>query len=95
MVVAASCYGDVFPSAGTGKLIRIEGKMDGAEYREIIDGNLFQSSRYLRLGQRSTLLQDNNPKHTDKATLEWFKGKHLNVIVKAQTSIKLRICGMI
>ena len=30
MVLAASCCGDVFPSAGTGKLVRIEG-MDGAK----------------------------------------------------------------
>ena len=45
MVVAASCCGDVFPSVRTGKLVRIEGMMDGAKYREIIEGNLFQSSR--------------------------------------------------
>jgi hypothetical protein len=38
--------------AGTGKLIRIEVKMDGAKYREILEGNLLQSSRDLRLGQR-------------------------------------------
>ena len=56
------------------KLVRIEGMMDGAKYREILDGNLFQSSRDLRLGWRFTFLQDNDPKHTAKATLEWFKG---------------------
>uniref|UniRef100_A0AAZ3SG63 Transposase Tc1-like domain-containing protein n=1 Tax=Oncorhynchus tshawytscha TaxID=74940 RepID=A0AAZ3SG63_ONCTS len=33
-----------FSSAGTGKLVRIEGMMDGAKYREILEGNLFQSS---------------------------------------------------
>ena len=83
-------------SAGPGKQVRIEGMMDGAKYREILDGNLFQSSRDLRLGRRFTFQQDNDPKHTAKATLEWFKGKHVswNVLVKAQTSIQLRICGM-
>jgi hypothetical protein len=30
-----------FSSAGTGKLDRIEGMMDGAKYREILEGNLF------------------------------------------------------
>ncbi|MGH0118219.1 UNVERIFIED_CONTAM: hypothetical protein FKN15_050814 [Acipenser sinensis] len=65
-----------FSSAGTGKLVRIEGMMDGAKYREILEGNLFQSSRDLRLGRRFTFQQDNDPKHTAKATLEWFKGKH-------------------
>jgi hypothetical protein len=69
-----------FSSAGTGNLVRIEGIMDGAKYREIFEGNLFQSSRDLRLAWRFTFQQDNGPKHTAKATLEWFKGKHLNVL---------------
>ena len=69
-----------FSLAGTGKLVRIEGMMDGTKYREILEGNLFQSSRDLRLGQRSTFQQDNNPKHTAEATIEWLKGKHLNVL---------------
>ena len=70
MVVAASCCGDVFHRQ----------LMDGAKYREIVEGNLFQSSRDLRLGRRFTLQQDNDPKHTAKATLEWFKGKQVNVL---------------
>ena len=67
-------------SAGTGKLVRIEGMIDGGKYREIIEGNLFQSSRDLRLGPRFTFQQVNDPKHTAKATLEWVKGKHLHVL---------------
>ena len=54
--------------------------MDGAKYRDTLEGILFQSSRDLRLGQRFTFQQDNDPKHTAKATREWFKGKHLNVL---------------
>ena len=46
---------------------------------EILEGNMFQSSRDLRLGRRFIFQQDNDPKHTAKATLEWFKGKHVNV----------------
>ena len=69
-----------FSLAGTEKLVRIEGMMGNSwKYREILEGNLFQSSRDLRLGRRYTFQQDNDPKHTAKATLEWFKGKHLNV----------------
>uniref|UniRef100_A0AAZ3PXM9 Uncharacterized protein n=1 Tax=Oncorhynchus tshawytscha TaxID=74940 RepID=A0AAZ3PXM9_ONCTS len=76
MVMAASWLWRGFSSEGTGKLVRIEGMMDGAKYREILEGNLFQSSRYLRLGRRFTFQQNNDLKHTAKATLEWFKGKH-------------------
>ena len=54
--------------------------MDGAKYRNIIEGNLFQSSKDLRQGWRFTFQHGNNPKDTAKATLEWFKGKHLNVL---------------
>ena len=72
MVVAAS---------GTaGKLVRMEGMMDGVKYKDILEGNLFQSSRDLRLGRRFTFQQDNDPKHSVKATLKWFQGKHLNVL---------------
>uniref|UniRef100_A0AAZ3P4W7 Transposase Tc1-like domain-containing protein n=1 Tax=Oncorhynchus tshawytscha TaxID=74940 RepID=A0AAZ3P4W7_ONCTS len=39
-----------FTAAGTGRLVRIEGKMDGAMYREILDENLLQSAQDLILG---------------------------------------------
>ena len=61
-------------------LVRIKGRMDDAKHREILEGNLFQSSIDLRLGRRFTFQQDNDPKHTAKTTLEWFMGKHLNVL---------------
>ena len=86
-----------FSSAGTGKLVRMEGMMDGAKYREIIEGNLSQSSRDLRLGRRFTFLQDNDPKHTAKATLKVFNGRHLNVLEWPSHSPELNtieICGM-
>ena len=59
-----------FSSVGIEKLVRIEGMMDGAKYREILEGSLFQSSIDLRLGRRFTFQPDNDPKHTAKATLE-------------------------
>ena len=47
--------------------------MDGVKYREIIEGNLFQSSRNLRLGQRFTFQQDNEPKHAANVTdVKWL-----------------------
>jgi hypothetical protein len=39
-----------FSAAGTGRLVKIEGKMNGAKYREILDENLLQSTQDLRLG---------------------------------------------
>ena len=59
-----------FSAAGTGRLVRIEGKMNRAKYREILDENLLQSPQDLRLGQMFTFQQDNNPKHTAK-TMHW------------------------
>ena len=69
-----------FSSAGTGKLVRIEGKMDGARYRAILEENLMQSAKDLRLGQRFIFQQDNDHKHTARATMEWFRSKHVNVL---------------
>ncbi|XP_064869707.1 solute carrier family 22 member 13-like [Oncorhynchus nerka] len=68
------------PAAGTGRLVRIEGKMNRAKYREILDENLLQSAQDLILGQRFTFHQDNDPKHTAKTTQEWLRYKSLNVL---------------
>jgi hypothetical protein len=48
-VVVATCYGG-FSVAGTGRLVRIEGKINTAKYREIPDENLLRSAQDLRLG---------------------------------------------
>uniref|UniRef100_A0AAZ3P0S6 Tc1-like transposase DDE domain-containing protein n=1 Tax=Oncorhynchus tshawytscha TaxID=74940 RepID=A0AAZ3P0S6_ONCTS len=69
-----------FSAAGTGRLVRIEGKMNGAKYRESRDENLLQSTQDLRLGQRFTFQQDHDPKHTAKTMQEWLRDKSLNVI---------------
>ena len=73
-----------FLAAGTGSLVRIEAKMNGAMYREIHDENLLQSTQDLRLGLRFTFQQDNDPKHKArtgaKTTQEWHWDKSLNVL---------------
>uniref|UniRef100_A0A6I8RU66 Transposase n=1 Tax=Xenopus tropicalis TaxID=8364 RepID=A0A6I8RU66_XENTR len=69
-----------FSSAGTGKLVRVDGKMDGAKYRAILEENLLESAKNLRLGRRFTFQQDNDPKHKARATMEWFKTKHIHVL---------------
>lgn len=69
-----------FSSAGTGKLVRVDGKMDGAKYRATLEENLLESAKDLRLGQRFIFQQDNDPKHKAKATMEWFQTKHIHVL---------------
>jgi hypothetical protein len=39
-----------FSAAGTERLVRIKGKMNGAKYREILDENLLQSTQDFGLG---------------------------------------------
>ena len=50
MVMAASCCGVVFQHLGQGDRVRVEGKLNGAEYRDILNENLIQNARDLRLG---------------------------------------------
>ena len=69
-----------FSAAGTGRLVRIEGKMNEAKYREIHDENLLQSTQDFRVGWRFTFQQDSDPKHTAKTTQEWHRDKSLNVL---------------
>jgi hypothetical protein len=61
MVVAASwCRG-----------VRMEGKINGERYRQILDENLLQSTQDLRLGLRFTVQEDTDPKHRAKTTQEF------------------------
>jgi hypothetical protein len=69
-----------FSAAGTGRLVRIEGKINGAKYREILNENLPQSAQDLRLEQSLTFKQDNDPKHTANTLQEWLRDKSLNVL---------------
>ena len=69
-----------FSAAGTGRLVGIEGKMNAAMYRDILDENLFQSTVDLRLGRRFIFQQDNDPKHTAKISKEWIQNNHVNVL---------------
>ena len=52
----------VFPSAGTGKLVRIEGMMDGAKYREILEGKPVSVFQRFETGTEFAFQQDNDPK---------------------------------
>ncbi len=75
-----------FSAAGTGRLVAIEGKMNAAKYRDILDENLLQSAQDLRLGRRFTFQQDNDPKHTAKITKEWLHNNSVTVLERPSQS---------
>ncbi|KAG2465191.1 TC1A transposase, partial [Polypterus senegalus] len=66
--------------AGTGRLVRIKGKVTAATYRDILDENLLQSALDLTLGRRFIFQQDNDPKHTAKVSKEWLQDNSVNVL---------------
>ena len=61
-----------FSAAGTGRLVRIEAKMNGAKYRKILAENLLQSAQDLRLGRRfnRTMTLSTQPRQQ-----EWLRDK--------------------
>ncbi len=69
-----------FSAKGTGRLHRIERPMDGAMYCKILDENLLPPARTLKMGHGWVFQHDNDPKHTTKATKEWLKKKHIEVL---------------
>uniref|UniRef100_A0A8C4XBU7 Transposase n=1 Tax=Erpetoichthys calabaricus TaxID=27687 RepID=A0A8C4XBU7_ERPCA len=69
-----------FSAAGTGRLVRIKGKMTAAMYSDILDENLLQSALDLRLGRWFIFQQDNDPKHTAKTSKEWLQDNSVNVL---------------
>jgi hypothetical protein len=66
-----------FSASGTGRLVRIEGKMNKAKFKETLDKNLLHSAQDLRVGPRFTFQQDNAPQprqrrsHKSLNVLEW------------------------
>ncbi|KAK6311490.1 hypothetical protein J4Q44_G00171540 [Coregonus suidteri] len=69
-----------FSAEGTGQLHRIKGTMDRAMYRQILGENLLPSARALKMGRGWVFQHENDPKHTAKATKEWLKKRHINVL---------------
>jgi len=69
-----------FSTKGIGKLIRVEGRMNGAMYREILSQNLLPSVRALKIKCGWIFQHDSDPKHTAWAMKEWLRKKHFKVL---------------
>uniref|UniRef100_A0A8C6LCC8 Transposase Tc1-like domain-containing protein n=1 Tax=Nothobranchius furzeri TaxID=105023 RepID=A0A8C6LCC8_NOTFU len=69
-----------FSAKGTGRLIRVKDRMNGAMYREILSQNLLPSVRALKMKRGWAFQHNNDPKHTTRATKEWLRKKHLKVL---------------
>uniref|UniRef100_A0A8C5LSE1 Transposase n=1 Tax=Leptobrachium leishanense TaxID=445787 RepID=A0A8C5LSE1_9ANUR len=69
-----------FFAKGPGRLIRVKGRMNGAMYREILRENLLPSARALKMKRGWVFQQDNDPKHTARATKERLRKKHIKVL---------------
>ena len=88
MVVVALCCGDASLQQVQGNWSKLRKRW--MEPNTVLEQNLMQSAKDLRLGQRFIFQQDNDHKHTARATMEGFRSKHVNVL-KWSSQSQLRI----
>ena len=66
---------------GVGMLAEVEGRMDASQYVNILEENLAENIRILKLQKRNTLFQqDNDPKHTSNLAQKWFKDNKIDMM---------------
>lgn len=65
------CFGCFF-FEGTGKLVRVCNKVDGVEYRTVLEVNPLDAAEVLRLEQK------NVSQHAARATSKWFRSKYIH-----------------
>lgn len=69
-----------FSAQGTGRLHRIEGRMNATMYCNILEENLLPSVKELKMGRGWVFQQDNDPKHTANITKDWLQKKRIKVM---------------
>lgn len=68
-----------FSKNGVGNLIRIEGKMTGVSYVEILRENLFISVEKMKL-EHFIFQQDNDPKHTSRVAKNFIEENNIETL---------------
>ncbi|KAF7654157.1 hypothetical protein LDENG_00073380 [Lucifuga dentata] len=68
-----------FSLTGSGRLVRTEGMMNAARYREVLEEKLLQKCSDLRLGRQFTFQCDDDLKHLVKTMLDRLQDKSLTV----------------
>ena len=78
-------------SAGTGNLVRVEGRMDSSQYQQILANNVQESVTKLKLRRGWILQQDNDPKHCSNSTKAFMQRNNYNVLEWPSQSPDLNI----
>lgn len=74
------CLGFYFAASGPGQLAIINRKINLKVYQDVLQKNVRQSVRQLKLKGGQMLQQDNDSKHTSKSTSEWFQKNKIKVL---------------
>ena len=70
-----------FGSFGVEKYCKIDGKMNGDLYREILADEFMGTLSTCDLSANDIIFQqDNDPKHTANKTYEWFSDNNIRVL---------------
>ncbi|CDQ60660.1 unnamed protein product [Oncorhynchus mykiss] len=93
-------YGEAyFSAAGTGRLVRIEGKMNGAKYREILDENLLKTSDWGKgspSNRTTTLSTQSRQRRSGFGTTRTSTQSNISIAVQRRSQSNLteleRIC---
>lgn len=78
-------------SAGTGNLVKVEGRMDSTQYQQILGNNVEESVTKLKLRRGWIFQQDNDPKHCSKSTRAFMQRNKYNVLEWPSQSPDLNI----
>ena len=78
-------------ASGTDNTAQVFGRMDSIKYQQILEANVTQSVKKLKLKRAWLLQQHNDPKHTSKSTMNYFRKCNLTILVWPSQSTDLNM----